>query len=848
MIPALPSLAFHHPDFLYLFALLPVFWLWQRRAFLRVASFVSLLLHSFVIALLILAIAGLHRLNPGSESTPLLMVDLSRSLTAPQRQWIRDTVVQRLHPTADTPTLVFAGDTKRLSWADAEPLLATPPTELQLDETDLEAALAGLLNEGQNRSIYLLSDGWETKDEARSILPLLANRGLKIYSFPPPPAEVIPNVAVQRIGAPQATAGSEPIEVRLALENTNPEPVSGELVLREKDTVVWQKKVTLAPGGSLFTYPLVLSDSGLIPLRATFTPATSREDASPSDNQATAWVSVTPKEKVLLLAANARDNRYLEKALGNRGLGVTAIDLASQPGAIPMPEPFGTVILNNVSKDRLPSALLDRLDNYVSKGGSLVMVGGEESLGLGGYKGTPVETVLPVTLTPPQKDERRTALMLVIDKSGSMRRENRLLYAKAATRAVVRNLKDTDLLGIIGFDQDPFVVVPLEYLGKTRVDIDDRIERLKPSGGTFLMPALEEAKRQLERQYATRKHIVIVTDGETAGSGSTYLDLVTVMRNELKITVSAIAVGEQPNLRLLSRVADYGGGAFHHTTDPSELPELFIDELQDKKEEEKTMVERELLPLPNRNSPLLKDLSDRMPPIKGYVEAEVKKGARLDIALRANGKRPPLLASWAYGQGKAVAFTSDANGRWSAPWVSWEGFSKFWEQIVRWCLPEAQHKEKTFSVELGNNESGLVIDLFSTGTREEGRAASARIWKPGESETVFPLERLAPGHYQGAYATSTAGDYRIEVSLPTGEKLGPLGYTLPPRSSVEVPQPQPNLPLLEALARATGGSVSPEVTTLEQPTGPPQPQLLLPYLIPVAMALYFLELLLRRVL
>ena len=260
------------------------------------------------------------------------------------------------------------------------------------------------------------------------------------------------------------------------------------------------------------------------------------------------------------------------------------------------------------------------------------------------------------------------------------------------------------------------------------------------------------------------------------------------------------------------------------------------------------MVEKELTPIPHRDSPLLKGLDDRpLPPVKGYVEAEVKEGARLDIGLRADGKRPPLLASWSYGQGKAVAFTSDANGRWSAPWVSWEGFSKFWSQVVRWSLPEVKPKESHFAVELGHNETGLLIDLFSYGASEEGRAAATKVSGPAGSSAAFPLERLAPGHYQGVYATTKAGDYRVEVTVPSGEKLGPLGYTLPPLHPREVPQPQPNLPLLETLAQATGGSVNPDVATLVPPTGPPEQHPLLPYLIPLAMALYFIELLVRRV-
>lgn len=857
LLSLVPALEFSYPEFLFLLIGLPLFWLWQRRALRTLSSVLGLILHSLVLVVLILAAAGLHTLRPGVPRPPLLVLDLSRSLTATQRQWMRDTIVQRLRVTADTPTLVFAGRHQRLSWKEAEPLLSTPPATLHLDETNLEGVLTALLAEEQERSVYLLSDGWETRDEpgngrVRALLPLLAERGLRLYPFPPPPADAVPNVAIQRLAVPQAVAGGDTIEVGIALENSNRVPVRGELTLRQKDTVVWQKHISLTPGVSLLTHSLRLADSGLIPLRATFTPASAAEDSVPQDNLATAWVSVAPTEKVLLLGGKAQDNRYLEKALRTRGLDVTAIDFASRPAAIPSLDPFGVVILNNVARDRLPGSLEGSLKTYVGKGNGLIMIGGEESLGLGGYKGTSVEQVLPVSLVPPQKEERRTAMLLVIDKSGSMRRQNKLLYAIAGARAVARNLKDTDLFGVIGFDREPFVVVPLDYLGKIRNGIDDRIGRLKASGGTFLLPALLEAKRQLERQYATRKHLVILTDGETGGSGSEYLDLATVMHRELKITVSTIAVGEQPNLRLLARLAEYGGGAFHHTADPSTLPDLFIDELGEEGEE-KTMVEKEVLPLPDPDSPLLQGVDDkRLPPVRGYVEAEVKKGARLDVSLRADGRRPPLVASWSYGQGKAVAFTSDANGRWSAPWVSWEGFSKFWSQIVRWCLPAVKRKETPFSVELGHDERGLLIDLFSYGASEAGRAAFARVSAlrhegSGEGDGTFPLERLAPGHYQGTYATTRAGDYRVEVTLPSGEKLGPLGYTLPPLRPREIPQPHTNLPLLEALAEATGGSLSPEVTTLVHPVGPPEQFPLLPYLIPLAMALYFVELLVRRV-
>ncbi len=867
MLLTLPPYSFSRPDLLYLLGVLPLFWLWQWRAFRTVASFLSLFVHSLVLACVLLAAAGLHTFQPGAASIPLLVLDLSQSLTATQRQWMHDTITQQVHPDADTPTVVFAGTHQQLPWKEAEALLSSPPPKLQLTETDLAGALTSLLQEEKNRQVYLFSDGWEvgpetvgaeldtdrgTSGKTQLLLPLLKAHQLKLYPFLLPPTETAPNVSLERFDLPQSSASGESVLLSVALENTNPEPVRGELTVTKKDKEVWRQPVTLPPGASLFTHPLVFSsdDSGLIPLRATFTPSTPSEDAVAQDNRATAWITVAAKEKILLLSAKAQDNRYLERVFSSRGLGVTAINVADQPVAGTAPTSYKAIILNNVAYNRLPSALLTGLDDYVRQGGGLIMIGGEESLGLGGYKGTEVEQVLPVTLVPPQKkEEPRTAVMLVIDTSGSMRRESKLLYAKEGARAVARNLKDKDYFGVIGFDTEPFVVIPLSPMGTIREDVEYRLNRLKASGGTFLFPALEEAKRQIERQSATRKHIIILTDGETGGSGSEYVDLVSAMNREGKIIISAIAVGEEPNLRLLSRVADYGGGAFHHTTDPSTLPDLFIDELQEKKKpEEKTMVERELVPIPNPASPFVKDLTNRtFPPLKGYVETQVKPGARLDVSLRVDGKRPPLAASWSYGQGKVMAFTSDANGRWSAPWVSWEGFSKFWSQALQWCLPEAKPQaESHFSVTLGHSEAGLVVDLFSYGASEEGRAAFARVQGPGETNASLPLQRLAPGHYQGIHQTTKAGDYRVEVTLPSGERLGPLGYTLPPPHIAEAPQAQPNLPLLEALAHATDGALNPDVSSLVPPVAPPEPYPLLPYLIPLAMALYFLELLVRR--
>jgi len=851
----LSPLDWSQPALLYGLIAIPFFLLLQRLAFRQRPSLPSLVLRGLFLSVLILAAAGPSTQGIQQSVPPILAIDVSDSMTVPQRQWIQQTITDQIRPTPDTPVVLFGGGNQRLAWQDVPSLLVSPPEVVQPEETNIEAALSQLLEEPQPRPVYVLSDGWETQGTVTALFPALAKQGLRLYPLLPPSEERAPNITLQRFGVPQSTSGGDDIEITIALDNTALQPVRGELTVRERDTVVWQQETELRPGASLLTHSLRLSGSGLIPLHANFVPHAEAPDAIPYDNQATAWVRVTPRPSVLLLSATPRDNRYLEQALSSRGLAVTALALHTQPASVPALNTFTAVILNNIAHQQLPVAFARGMDAYVKNGGGLIMVGGERSLGLGHYAGTAIEQALPVRLVPPQKEEQRTAMLLILDKSGSMRKQRKLLYAKLGARAVARNLTDTDLFGIIGFDKTPFVVAPLDYLGKTRAQLDDRIDRLKPSGGTFLLPALQEARRQLERQHAARKHIVLLTDGETGGSGSDYLDLASVLRNELKITISTIAVGKQANLRLLSRLADYGGGAFYHTTDPSTLPDLFLDELEEKPEE-KTMVERLLRPIPNPRSPLLKGLAQqRLPAVKGYVQTRLKKGARADLSIRDADKQLPLLASWSYGQGRAAAFASDANGRWSAPWVRWDRYSQFWNQTVRWSFAREEGDERNgqyaspFSIEVGHNETGLLVEAFFYGTKESTQAdatLTATLTAPDGTTTRLLFEYLAPGHYQGKHDTRVSGDYSLEGTLPSGERFGPLGYTLPRLRPREAPQPQPNLRLFETLVEATGGALNPELAALSPPLGPAEQLPLWPYLIPLAMALYLVELVIRR--
>jgi uncharacterized membrane protein len=99
-------------------------------------------------------------------------------------------------------------------------------------------------------------------------------------------------------------------------------------------------------------------------------------------------------------------------------------------------------------------------------------------------------------------------------------------------------------------------------------------------------------------------------------------------------------------------------------------------------------VEKDFTPAQERGSEVLAGFTRRnYPSLAGYIETEIKRGGHLDLSFLRDGRKIPLLASWQYGRGKTVAFTTDMEGRWSRNWIRWSALTEFWEKIMNWLRP-----------------------------------------------------------------------------------------------------------------------------------------------------------------
>jgi len=839
------NVQFAKPFFFWLLLALPL--LWFR---LRDQRFSIVIWRTVILLLFIVILADPQSVTEQTRHEERIFAfDLSQSIPESMHRWMESTADSRFSPNQQDRIFVFGSETREVTnwreWLKGE---NSEQSSIRPGKTSLEKLFTTLLElPAAPRSLFIFTDGWETQGNVEHLLPAIAGSGLKIYPILPAGPPKIANVAVTKLLAPTYGNSGEALNLKVVLENQNEREVDGTLTLTRNGQTFKTDSVKLKPGSQIFTYQTTLSDGSPTSFyRASFTPRRADFDRYAADNQALAWVTVRSKAKVLLLNGRSGGGRYLEEIFKRLGFEVTSRTADSPPA----PTGYQVVVFNNAEREKFSTSYLASIERHVAAGNGFLMLGDEASFAPGSYRRTPIENILPVEPREPKREEKNRAVVLVIDKSGSMREGNKMLYALEAAKVLARQLKDNDLLGVVAFDVSPFIVVPMESVGRLRSTFNSQIDRLRPGGQTYIYPALLEAKRQLERQNAAIKHVILLSDGETRGSQSELIDLVSVMKNEMKITVSGIAVGAEADIRLMKRVSQYGGGLFHYTLDPSTLPQIVLQQIQDKPTDEPPR-ERDFTPLQERGSQLLSSFPTRSyPTIRGYMETDLKRGAHLDLMIPRDDRKAPLLASWQYERGKSIALTTDLEGRWSRNWIQWNELQNFWGKILDWLRP-SEEPIPLHEARVSLSASQPVLELFAY---EEASADSqfrfSVIGKSGRSEGT--LRKLAPGHYQAELPISVPGDYRVEL---TEERRGrripypPIGYTLPYDRESEIARPEFNTNLLIQLAQATGGEINPEspdkfqkqdVTRNYQPMRQP--------LIVLAFVLFLLEIAARKLL
>lgn len=611
--------------------------------------------------------------------------------------------------------------------------------------SDLAAAIAAGVGGGGD--LYLASDGAATGGDLESALAHAAAEGSAVHVLPVEESGE-PDAALLAVLHRSQIEASQPFAVQVQVWAAGQR--RGRIRIWSGQDLLVDDSVLLEEGVSVFNSrlraPAVAGPASLV------TEYLDPRGSNANDVMATVLDVRAPRPLL-----HVGESGPLAETIAGLGHELVLLDSARLPDDPQELAGFAAVLLNDVAASDMSAGQIAALDAAVSEYGTgLAVVGGPNSFTAGGYADSPLNRLLPVD-SDPWRDQQQAeiALLLLIDRSTSMAisqatPDSKLALAREAAISALELLEDGDQVAVVAFSGEPELIVPLTRLGpdSDRAALTAEIAAIGPDGTTDIFRALNFSRRQLAGQSAQIRHIILITDGQA--SYGQFGALVQQARND-GISISTIAVGDDAELDLLSSLATGAGGRFHVARDPAQIPAVLTQEA----ELAKNFVTVSSPMQPRLASPselfALTPAAAALPWLGGYVRTEVRPQAKTVLA---SNEGEPILASWHYGRGPVVAWTSDLSGVWSSEWTSWNQFPAFAAALVNQIsgayVPEVEWR-------IANGAGGAELEI-----RFPDPAAAP-------AETVLELELSGDqGQVTTALAATSPGTYRGRAGLSPG--------------------------------------------------------------------------------
>jgi uncharacterized membrane protein len=798
----------------------------------------------------ILALSGPSIVRASDRLATIFLVDASDSVGANARGAARDYIRAALAamPRDDEAGIIVFGDNALVERAvgndpDLGPLLSKPQT----GQTDLAGAVRlglALFPEGYARRLVIISDGQETKGDLVAAANVAAASGVEISTRTLAGASG-DETLVGEVRAPARAREGESIDVGVTIQSTR--GGAARLRLFADGNLLTEQDVTLRAGDNPFTFTVAQPGAGFHRFRAE---VKATADTFWQNNTASAFTDVKGRARILLLEGSPDEGANLGAALRASGYVVDTLAADRAPANLAELVAYDAIVLVDVPAEAL-GARSAILQSYVRDlGRGLIAVGGERAYGPGGYAGTPLEELLPVRMdlrngvvNPP------VSLVFAIDKSGSMAESGsggtggvtKMDLAKEAAFRAIKLLQPQDEIGIVAFDGSAAVVAPRRAL-REQPDIAARIGGLQASGGTDIRSGLAEALNQQLASAAKVRHVILVTDGQSANN---FADLVRQM-NDTGITLSVIGVG-QGVANYLPQLAADGKGRYYYAADAAQLPDIFLKET--RLALRSYFVEGDIGPRLGATTPITEGLNG-VPNLRGYVGTTAKPTAQTGLA---SPEGDPLLAQWQYGLGRAVAWTSDAKGQWAVDWLPWSEFARFWARAVGWTISAAPQDLQLSTQTVGGRTTVGVDARDPSGAFRNGLTVVGTIVGPGGERKEVALRQIAPGRYQTDLGTLGEGSHLLAIvardsaGVPQAATSGGLSIPYSPEYAL------PRVDRTATLARArelTGGAELADAAGAFAHTLPParQARAIWPPLLILAVLLLPFDIAVRRLL
>ncbi len=807
------KLLFTKPAAFWLVLILPWFWWMIENGYSGLYGFrqiIAVWVRLSIAGIFIMLLAEPRAVRESKALSVVYTLDISDSIADDASTKALEYVVSTVHkkPEADKAGLIVFGKDAAVEL----PPRVTFPFEavnslISRDDTNIEKSLllsAAMIPEDENGRIVLITDGNETSGAVKNALDELKSRSIMV--------DVLPvqfnfgkEVWLEKLELPVNVKEGETYDASVILSALT--PGKGRLVLEENGQTIFEKDVQYNAGKNRFTIPIYLRTPGYYEYNARID-VPKGEDGWNKNNIAINYIYLRGKGKVLFLRDPSGDKREWEliaQTIRKSGREVEVKDAIDCPRDTMTMMPYDCVVMVNVSADMFDIVQLNAIrDAVYSQGTGLLMVGGRNSFGPGGYHRTPIDEALPVDMDISTKKVLPKGALAIILHTCEF--ENGNTWAKRIAKAAIRVLGEQDEAGLLAWDYKVgegwiFPLTPVSQYEDMVKKINNCEPGDMPAFGTTMKLGLEG----LKKSDAATKHMIIISDGDPQPPTPELVQ--EFVKAEISVSTVLVDGYHQGSFQnVMKALASTTGGRFYYPQNPEALPSIFIKEAKTLK---KSMIQNKTFTpkVEFDDGSILKGI-DTMPPLHGYVLTTPKSDSRrCSVVLRGpdTDQVDPVLAVGRFGTGKSAAFTSDLSPNWAKDWMQWDKLEAFVKQLVVNISRVSMESSLRMSSYCSGNTGVVTVEDFHP--QEGFLEIMAKIKGPGDVGLDLKLEQVGPRRYQGKFDLWGEGRYQI-FAAGVGDKRNDTvagGLVVP--YSAEYLRFKSNPAVIEKIAEATGGRI-----------------------------------------
>jgi uncharacterized membrane protein/Mg-chelatase subunit ChlD len=837
------EIGFDRPWYLLLLILVPLLWMASFKSLAGLGRFrrvIALLLRTAVLVFIVAALAEIQLLKTSDKVTVIYLLDQSESIPLDKRQAMVQFVTKEVseHRRKDrrdrAGVIVFGRNANIEIPPFDDDIVAMGGLEsffnLRTDATNLEVALKlakASFPEDSAKRIVLVTDGNENLGDARSIGPSLAEDGIGI-DVVPIRLETRAEVSVEKVVLPSDIRLGQPIDIHVVANNHSTAPVSGKLkVVRRigpQEQLVSEELVELQPGKTPYRLPEKIEQSAVYTYQADFFPTNPQDDLMVQNNRASAFTHVRGKGAVLLIEnwQQAGHHERLIETLRKNNIEVTVMGNDRLYSSLAELQSYDCVIMADVPRssgddaDSVKSfsdaqvSMLVR--NTEQMGCGLVMIGGANSFGVGGWSNTEIEKAMPVDFQIKNSKIRAVGALALMMHASEIAEGN--FWQKEVAKQAINALGPMDYCGLLHWDGDdnwlwgaPQGII---QVGDRRNMMLARLSRMTPGDMPEFGPSMKKALTSFNRVNASVKMMIVISDGDPSEPTTSLLNAYAAAG--VQVTTVAVGAHGPAGHQTLKKVADLTKGNYYVVRDPRALPRIY--QAETRRVAKPLIHENDAgigVEIVNASHEILQGISAPPPRISGLVMTTVKDNPLVEVALLskepADEKNATLLAAWTYGLGRTAVVTTDDGSKWAAGWTEWENYDKLYSQLIRWAMRPVNDTGK-FAVATQAKDGKVQVVVTALDKDDEFLNflnMSAAAIDPDLKDFDVRVQQVAPGRYVAEFDATKEGNYFINVHPGPGYAPILTGINVP--YSAEFRERESNMALMKSLAqlRPRGG-------------------------------------------